>query len=396
MKLTARMGEIEQILRFVEDATSWSPVPSGSALRVHSYSYSNWGILLTPKNSEWLYNKSKSAWIVEWQETDSSLNALVQKASQAAGLSDINTLMNQKIGEIALPVVQKAISEKGGFSAVDIGAGTGATTHSVISNMVQHRVLPVLRSLFLLVEPSASRLAEAKASINKLLEEAGYGRLIEIRTARGTEINALKTAEADSFDFALANAALHHNSFNRHLREINRVLKEDSPFLIGDWHVSMWEKPDRVYWLLLLLGNLESQKLQNEVFNFAINGKNPPAVAKAERQEVSEFRKYFTGDNLQPIFSAFEGLSMEERRANVGIMKFWLEVGRKFREENVKSPIYFLESHERLGMRVNNLTNAGFTFDAECAHKYHTLLKSRGYGDLSVVMNATKAKRLSL
>jgi SAM-dependent methyltransferase len=385
LELVSRIGEIERLERFVRDLTAWSPVPSGSVLRVPAYSYPSWGILPTLRNADWLYAKSCNAWMSEWQETGPALNMLVNEASKDAGISELNTLMNEKIGELALPEIRKLIDWQGGFDAVDLGAGTGATTIAVLSAMLRHGVVPKRESMFLLVEPSASRLAEAIVSTGKLLAGSALEAPITIMTDTKTDVRAFAGLPNGMFDIALANAALHHHSFNNHLSALHRVLTPSGALFAGDWHNSMWERPSRVYWLLILLANPDDRQLKNDVLRFMGSGKNPPHTDWIERPEVMEFRRRFLRDGAE---GAFAGLSEEERKANVGMAKFWLAVGRRSRQLGVRSPIYFLESHERLSMRVANLTNAGFTFATEERSKYHKLVASKGLGELSVVMRA--------
>ncbi|MEM4367240.1 MAG: class I SAM-dependent methyltransferase [Candidatus Anstonellales archaeon] len=371
MRRLSKIQDIEEHLKTFADLTSWSPALPGSMLRAPAHSYHNWGIQVLPDNVEWLYAMAQKAYEVEWAYTDKEINLLVGNASQNAGLSDVNTEMNKIVGAYA---AQFALMGREGLAVMDIGAGTGATSIAFL-NALGCRAKKVT---LLLVEPSLKRLQEAQEAIAKL----GFHSV----PLAGNDVSVLKQFSDCSIDMIISNAAIHHNSFNVHLAEMNRVLKQGAPLINGDWHSSISESPARAYWLLYLLQEPLGTRFEKVLDNVARGAKMEIAF---ERQELKEFRKYF-GLTLEMLEWAFMGLSSSKRKANTGIMRFWFEIGRIFSQRGEKSPIYFLEAHERAGKRIENLKNAGFEFDEECRRKYKELLRKKGIGELACVMVAKK------
>ncbi|MFH1221634.1 MAG: class I SAM-dependent methyltransferase [Candidatus Micrarchaeota archaeon] len=387
METTSDLKKIEDTIKFIDEVTSWSRVPAGSVLRVHAYSYANWGIQLTPDNIDSLINESAKAYAVEWQETDASLNKLVAAASELAGLSDVNANLNRQIGKLALSHVHNAIEKQGSFVLLDLGAGLGSTTEAVLDRMIETGIMPKSESQLILVDPSLKRLETAHEMLTKKIDSAGIADLFKIATIAEQDIDFLQLAETSSIDLVVGNAYLHHHAFNTHLQQINQVLKPGAPFIIGDWHNSMWEKPERVFWLLRLLMDPEDKKIRQIVFD-VVTGKQENMRGFFVPSELTKFKRHFIGPYSDRLLRAFDGLTMAERQANCGIIEFWAAVAQKCDAAKVHSPIYFLEGHERVSKRVENLTNAGFVFDSESRQRYMELLPKRG--ELAAVMTVRK------
>ena len=377
---TSKISDIEQLDRDFQGIMEWSPVPPGSLLRVHEYSYGNWGIEVTPENVEWLYEQSRKAYECEWGYTDGSLNLLVAKAAINAGLGDVNAKMNSIVGKYAAQYIIESLRD--GFVMVDIGAGTGPTTVAVLENLIGS-VFSV-HGRIILIEPSEKRLQVAGIQIQKLLSKLPG---IDMSLISNTDVEALRSFDPSFVDIVISNGTIHHNSFNRHLPEILRVLKPLEPFINGDWYNGMWEKPERVYWLLLLIKNCEDEMLKTRVLNSILMDFLPSGIN--EFPELTEFRRML-GLSKKEVSNAFFDCSDSERRADVSIMKFWVEVAKLFTKHEEKSPIFFLESHERVSRRKTNLRGAGFVFNSECRIKYKELLRKRGKGELSAVMVAKR------
>lgn len=390
MEMTNTKQEIEQRINDVHELTKWSPVPSGSVLRVHAYSYPAWGITITPENSEWIYSTANAAYSVEWKDTDKASNDLVAQASVNAGLSDVNAVLNENVGFYAAERIFPPLSRNNSFTLIDIGCGPGATTLATLNSLLDQGAIPNPDWILKLVEPSEKRLVVARDAIVDLIQKrmsnCGMPSIICIPE---TDIVSLSSMISESADLAISNASVHHNSFNSHLLEINRVLKPGTPFINGDWHNSMWETPARTYWLLYLLQNLDNLKLETKVLDF-VGGKTKEIRIENEIAELKEFRKYFSLGDEKTLLQAFGTDCTKEREANAGIIKFWLEVGRLFSGKCKRSPIFFLESHERISKRLENLKNACFVFDPECNKKYKEVLRKKGKGELATVMVAKK------
>jgi predicted O-methyltransferase YrrM len=381
MDILTSTKDIERRVREIDDLTSWSPVPLGSILRATSYSYRNWGIGITPENIGWLYGASQEAYSVEWKDTDPSLNALVGKASENAGLGDVNATMNALIGGYASA---SAHSKNGIISVLDVGAGAGATSMAMLSAL-GGTIVPNIK--LTLIEPSSSRTKAALDAIRKINTAAANIAVVY----NLTETEALRQIKPGSIDMAITNAAIHHNSFNFHLGAMSKTLKPNAPLISGDWYDGLSEKPERVYWLLTLLANHSSghrnAEIEKDVFKRISAG--APLVVPFVEERAAAFRKYFNLDAFS-CGLAFANLSEDERKADAAILKFWFEVGKIFAEKGTKSPIYVVEGHERAWRRETAFAENGFCFDRECMEKYRLVTKKRNKGNLNVVSMAKR------
>jgi len=393
MKLASSVSDIEIRVNDINQLTAWSPVPLGSILRVSDYAYPNWGIRVTDQNRDWLYSASQDAYSVEWKDTDPSLNALVSQASTNAGLGDVNSIMNQKIGDYAYDYVAGFPRNRDKCVIADIGAGAGATSIAIAKALFDSESRkpvsfgPVFE--FVLIEPSSSRLAAASNAINRLKDEYRIPHSLHVRCIASTEIAALREYEGSAIDIAVANASIHHNSFTDHLAEISRSLKIGASFIIGDWYDGLSERPARIYWMLALIAKRDDAELVSRVLRSIENREELKMGIKSS--ELKNFRKYFslTGDELR---FAFMANNPKQALADAGIVRFWLEVGKIFAEKEVKSPIYALEGHERVAARKRSLVNSGFCFDEDSKTKYAELSRKIRKGDLATVMVAKKAR----
>lgn len=385
----AAIRDIEKRLAYFESITSWSPVPPGSILRVPAYSFPNWGITPSADNLRWLITAADRAYSLEWKDTDDALNRLISDASRAAGLGDVNLEMNSIVGKYGARHIVDVVKAKGSFRCIDLGAGTGATTVALLRELARYVVGISEPCRMILVEPSAQRAQTAEKNVADALALLKVKHRIQCEVLRLTDSEALATFEKENADIIISNAAIHHHSFNLHLRSIQENLRVGMPFINGDWHNSMWESPERAYWLLYLLQDPHDSRTAFTVLEFLAG--NAAGGITTERKELREFRKYFSIDAARAL-SAFDGLGDPQRRANAAIARFWLEVGKRFSHAE-RAPISFLEAHEPVGTRRQNLIRAGFVFDDECMHKYRSLLRGAGKGDLASVMMVKKPLR---
>lgn len=350
-RLVERPKDIEARVRDLAEMTSWSPVPAGSLLRVPAYRYEDWGIRITRDNREWLVREANNAYRVEWAETDQALNALVGKAATAAGIGDVNAIMNARVGRLAAMGIAGIVGKRGCFVAADIGAGAGATSLEVLKELRTSRVRAQGR--IILIEPSESRCGKA---VGVLMPE-NNGLALDVKI--GTDIEELRKLDGNSVDIAYSNAAIHHNAFNYHLDELRRVLVPGGAFVNGDWHESMWYTPARAYWMLALLRYRDDPEMAAAILDVPTGRTSLPAFVKDDDPELRQFRDYFNLGNMQ-ILTTFYPLTALQRRANEGIMRFWLAVGREFSAIGQRAPIFFLEAHETIDTREANLRAAGF------------------------------------
>ncbi|MBU0531893.1 class I SAM-dependent methyltransferase, partial [Candidatus Micrarchaeota archaeon] len=237
MELT-KISEIKQMSNEAMALFDWSAVPLGHPIRNHAYAYPSWGIVITPDNIEGLRQLSKEEYAKEWVPTDENLNHLIAIASERAGLSDTNMLLNEKIGQYS---AEHILSLKHNAPRIiEVGTGAGGTILSVLNSMILMGV-DVSKLDITLVEPSQMRLDFAQDQIAKLLQTNGLS-TPKIRTLRGT-VDALDQVESGFAHLVFQNAAIHHESFTDHLPNINRILKPEMPFISGDWHEGSYETP---------------------------------------------------------------------------------------------------------------------------------------------------------
>ncbi len=383
--MLSEIPEIEMLIRDAQEALGWAPVPLGSILRTHAYSYRNWGLVITQDNVEWLRAESRKAFSVEWADSDSSLNALIGEAAEKAGLADTNALMNAKIGEYAAAYAASVRRDE--LCVVDIGAGAGGTSVSLIRALsALEPALRPKRLLLAMIEPSRKRLATAEAAVLEAAAGTPMEKRLELILEEGTvgKVSSIPNAFAD---MVVSNAAIHHESFNDHLPQILRILGGGAPFISGDWHETTYENPSRVYWIYYLLQNPFDEDLARGVMDFTLGKEGPPWLP--ERKELGGFRSLFKLD-LEDVSGAFWGHTESERRAAVGSQRYWVEMGKKFASEGKKCPELLLQCHERVSKRTENLLNAGFVFDDESRRRYCEVIRDRGYGQIAAVMMPKK------
>ena len=384
----SKLESIQKRINDVEEMTSWSPVPLGSILRAPAYSYDAWGISITSENSTWLYVRSSVAYMTEWGKTDQRLNDLVSKAAEEAGLGDVNALLNRSVGSSAAAFLLDTIQRKRHFAMIDIGAGTGPTSLATLDALNELMLANKQGKNWdygkiILVEPSKDRISRAIETVEKSAFYANYGKRTQVKGILKMEISALKLLKRGSIDVAISNAAIHHNAFNYHLKALHSAIeRKTGQFISGDWHDSMWHSPERAYWMIAAMSRLNDQEKIDAILGFIKNGKMSENYK--ESREAKEFREYF-GIDIEHMGDPFSQLSVRERKANAGIFRFWISVGKAFSDRNEKSPIFMIEAHEPVSKRVENLNAAGF----DVLRHEEISIKEGEIGELATVMRAT-------
>ncbi|VVC04530.1 Methyltransferase domain protein [Candidatus Bilamarchaeum dharawalense] len=387
MDLLHLPGDIKGLDSQAQSLVTWSPVPLGSILRTHSYSYSAWGIRVTPENLEWLYQASKHAYQIEYADSTVAVetHALIAEACRRANMLDANALMNEVGARHAVDFIE---SSPGAVKKViDIGAGVGGTSVAFIKEAIGRGV--VLELELVLLEPSEIRLETAVAEVKRVIAGTPMESTLKITPVVGT-VHELANFVPESADLIISTAAIHHESFNLHFNDILRVLKPGAPFISGDWHDDVYENPARTYWTYYVLQDTQDEKTARAVYEFVVN-KSIPAVLH-ERAELKQFRQLF-GVSVEDLYHAFDGLDPSERAASMGAVKYWFEMGRQLSSAGKKSPEWLLQCHERVVKRLEAMHNAGFVFGDEDRHKYREHLKDRGYGELTATMVGRKRLR---
>jgi SAM-dependent methyltransferase len=384
------INDIERMAKYAMSLFDWSTIPLGHPVREHAYSYEHWGIVKTVGNIDDLYLLSKKEYQLEWAPTDQSLNQLIGIAAKNAGLSDTNRLMNDKIGEYSAEHLKYILETEETAVVIDIGTGAGGSILSLLRCAIDNGI-DVSRLDITLIDPSGKRLEFSEGAINELLNERNITKGPRIRVIEGSvdvlsegSVDVLREMDTDHAHLIIQCAAIHHESFNYHLSEIKRVLKPGMPFISGDWHEGSYATPARVYWIYNMLQDPLDEERVSQVLDFTLD-KAPFKPLTESQPGLTEFRKLFSLDD-NVLANAFSSYTESERRANVGGMRYWLEVDKILTKEGKSSAEVLIQAHERVAKRVELLKNAGFVFDSESRAKYVEVLRKKGFGELGAVM----------
>jgi SAM-dependent methyltransferase len=356
---------------------------SGSLLRISMSDYRNWGIRVDGNNSDYLKSEARAAYMIEWKETGDNINALVAMGSKLAGLSDVNANMCKRIGEIVASNYKPSV-------VLDLGTGTGHPSFEVYTALQAKGIKASKKDTLFLNDPSKQRLTIANATITGMPFWGGE----ELRVLAGVsqDLRLLQNMDKESVNIIISNAAIHHHSDNDHLHAANEVLVPKGWFVNGDWHESMWQQPERAYWMFAALkeDQLGNREIADSIVKYvksdpSLNDYMELTKTYHERQELTAYRRYFNLDMFD-LAGAFSAITNSQCLANAGIMQFWRSVNTKFAEVHETAPIQIFEAHETVSQRIANMTNAGFAV-ISCEPV------ETGYGELATVMTSVKLRK---
>lgn len=300
------------------------PIRVGNPLKVPDYAWCNWGISYEVGDEfEKLVKLSEDGYREEWDSTGSDRHNYIAEASRMAGLEDANERLNVATAKVIESMVEKA---EGLIRILDLGAGTGNTTFSIIQRLNSSNMRKVF---FVLIDPASEAIQEAKKSLSQtgLVE----GKHFEVVVS--TDLNAGKYIRQESIDIIVAVASIHHHAhLEAPLGVVHTICKKGGFFLTGDWHNSMWEHPRNVY---ELLSDLEWEGKEFDLRNFV------RIYPKAQEQA---------------------GKAGElERKANDQIKEFWKQYGKLKITKSNRSMI--LEGHRPVERYFESMTKIGFLTD---------------------------------
>jgi SAM-dependent methyltransferase len=165
------------------------------------------------------------------------MNHLIAEASEKAGLADTNTLMNQRIAELASDWISVAFQGDYNTSILDVGAGAGRTTQALVKELSGLKLSKMAREAadvhFELLEPSRKRLEAAMEVIGKAAQGTWLEEALSVGPIHGT-VDELAFQDECVYDVVITNAAIHHEPFNSHLSSMYRVLRPGCPLVSGD------------------------------------------------------------------------------------------------------------------------------------------------------------------
>jgi ubiquinone/menaquinone biosynthesis C-methylase UbiE len=207
------------------------PIGIGSPLRTPKYAWPNWSIAYSPEEEPAVIERSELEFKKLLRDADERIKEISEAASVGC-FGDYPKLINAKAAEAAAGCISGL---DGDVRLLDIGAGTGNTTLSIVGQLDPSSKDKVN---FSLVDPEGSgekyvreKLSGLKFSFTKCSD-------IDIESVFGPE----------SFDIAVAVAAFNnHADLEGPFKSVYTVLKPGARLIIADWHSSLPEHPRRVY-----------------------------------------------------------------------------------------------------------------------------------------------------
>ncbi len=308
---------------------SGMPLRLGSALRVPSYAYSNWGI------PEGKYRKeSDELYSVEWEGGSPRQMQYVIDAITRTGLGNYSQILrdaNARIVSAAVEMMLSGSRESRGRIYI-LEPGFGVSTVNAVDEMLE-RGTDLDRVYITGVEPSQKRCDASAAE----LEKRGLKKGKNFQTVADIDNRILEYVGPESQDIICSVAQIHHHAYlDTPLAVIHAALKPGGIFTSSDWHNSMWEHPNRVYRFL--------QELEWET----------------KERDLEEFARAYP----KALEEAFEP-NPEDGMSNEHIRRFWkgwIEVRREAIEREEFDPddeILMLEGHRPVERYEEEMGKAG-------------------------------------
>jgi SAM-dependent methyltransferase len=210
------------------------PLLLGSALKVPSYAYKNWGI---PEGK--YRQESEDLYACEWEGGSSKQMEYVIEAITRTGLGNFSQLLRDRNADVVSDLINES-SEKINY----LEPGAGVSTINLYEKM-EKRGVDAEKVFSTLIEPSADRLEKSAESLKKMgLKE---GRHFKAYPGK-KDTDALVIAGPETQDIIGTVAQIHHHSYlDSPLAILAATLKPNGYLISSDWHNSLWEHPNRVY-----------------------------------------------------------------------------------------------------------------------------------------------------
>ncbi len=338
MHLASTVPELEALERRFQEICSELVYRPGSLFRLASQYLPAWGIGAAPGNEEYIETRSCSSYYDEWKRGTKESNDAIKRAGDNARLPYSNPDLNLELGMMAAEIIHAMAAHKDRIVVADMGAGAGDTTAAVLDflDMADGDGSVVSKCHFYLLEPSLSRLAEAK----KVLESHSVNSKAQVAfTLVASNHRTHMPMLADgAFDMVVTNAVCHHMSFPTYLHQIREKLAGDGVLVMGDWYTPMWKHPAFVLELLRELG-MSREGMERFEFLFGIK--------KGDMRRLE--------GELEPY----------QRESIRMMIEFEVHIATEFRRVPEESRLFFLEAHETLEDRLAKMAEAGFETDLD-------------------------------
>jgi SAM-dependent methyltransferase len=329
------------------------PIRLGSALRVPSYAYKNWGI----QEGEYRIT-SDAAYTMEWESgSDRQMNYVVDSIKRT-GMGNFSQILRDSTAEVVAYRVRDILSSKreglfnGEVQLMDVGAGVSTVNiFDALDKNDKNRVYLTL------VEPSRERLDSAAFE----LEKRGLKENLNFRLIQAPDQHLLAFVEPGTQDIVSYVATLHHHSyFDTPLKHAYHTLNGNGIIVISDWHNPEWEHPARVREALV-------EDFDADDFGW-----------ETKDADIWAFERAYP-KSLETPFEMGELDDASYRE----IRKFWSEGWAKVRKDAIeiedfdpRDDIYMLEAHRPVEMQNGQLSSVGFKLYTDFQEK---LTRDLGY-----------------
>ncbi len=229
------------------------PIILGSARRVPSYAYPNWGI---EGNVRALYPLSLMAYQDEFLDTSPAWMESVIEAANRGGLGDRPNMLRNNAADIATKLTYEMLKERDKVYVLDVGCGAGGSAIAYLNALEKFNPSFIERVHLTCVDLSRQNMLKAIDT----LKERGFDtdKNLDIVYSRDTDMTAsalysdtLNKVKSGSQDIVINVAGIHANAYlEPAMYAISNVLRHGTGYLVsGDWHHARWEHPSWAYQL---------------------------------------------------------------------------------------------------------------------------------------------------
>ena len=298
------------------------PVRLGSALRVPSPAYRQWGIEKDAYRPD-----SERQYETEWAGGSPKQMEYVVRAITETGLGNFSQMLRDANANVVSGLIR---GMKGRVNYLEPGAGV--STEHLVDRLLADGV-DMDRVHMTLIEPSEERLERTAENLGK--KSLVRGKHFNAYPGK-KDTDALAIVGPWTQDIVSHVAELHHHSYlDAPMHTLASTIKEGGYFCSSDWHNSMWMHPNRVY---RFLQNMEWETKERDLA--AYRRAYPRAVESAPTRN-------------------------EDLEANRMIMEFWKgwarvraeAIGRN--EFDPRDDIFMLEGHRPVGHYQSEAQRAG-------------------------------------
>ncbi len=309
------------------------PLRLGSALRVPSYAYPNWGI---PEGAYRI--ESDTAYTSEWREGSPKQMQYVIDAVLEAGFDNNSQILRDSCARVVAAKVRnlaQSPKRRERINYMDVGAGVSTiNVFDAIDDNYKERVF------FTLMEPSEKRVEDTASHLSK----KGLKRNKDYRVIVAPDQHLLAFVKSRSQDIVSYVASLHHHSYtDTTAKTVNVVMKKKGQLVVSDWHNPEWEHPNRVYKALKEDFDTEEFGWERKEIDLALFARTFPKAY----EEAPELSPLDHGSYMQ-IRKFWQGYARIRKKA--------IDTG----EFDVNDDILMLEAHVPVERQNEVLRNAGF------------------------------------